>query len=76
MRKSENMLTKQGIYIIHTRAKLGPVIEMATQEQKYETMWKKLKSETEGIEGTTTVPVCWVHARMKCLESEWESDAE
>ena len=40
--------------------------------EKYQSMWEQLKSETEGIEGTVTVPICWVHARMKMMESFWE----
>jgi len=42
--------------------------------EKYKIMWKKLKAETEHITGEVTVPVCWIHARMKYMESEWESD--
>lgn len=47
---------------------------MMERDEKYETLWKQLKAETEGIEGTTTIPVCWVHARMKMMESFWEGD--
>lgn len=56
------------------RSSKGTTNKESEQMEKYQSMWEQLKAETEGIEGTVTVPICWVHARMKMMESFWEEE--